>query len=118
MLRLNVVTQISAYWTREGVHQNDMLTEEKAENQIETQAAHKVAPADGVSMAETAGELNEARWSVVSFDRCEAAGLTYAQAEQKMDELLAASVYGLCIVTDEAAERVVSGESRVVRSKL
>lgn len=84
-----------------------MLTEEKAENVSETQAAQKVAPAEGVSMAEIAGELNEARWSVVSFDRCEAAGLTYALAVRKMDELLAASVYGLCIVTDEAASKVV-----------
>lgn len=90
-----------------------MLTEEKAENVSETQAAHKVAPAEGVSTAEPAvepavpaGELNEARWSVVSFDKCEAAGLTYAQAERKMDELLAKSFYGLCIITDEAATRI------------
>lgn len=90
-----------------------MVTEEKAENHIETQTAHKVAPAEGVSGAEPAeeptmpvGELNQARWSVVSFDKCEAAGLTYAQAERKMDELLAASVYGLCIITDEAAKKV------------
>ena len=83
-----------------------MVTEEKAENYIETHAAHKVAPAEGVSAAGPAGELNEARWSVVSFDKCEAAGLTYALAVQKMDELLTASVYGLCIVTDEAARKV------------
>jgi hypothetical protein len=42
----------------------------------------------------------------VSFDKREAGGLTYPEAEAKLDELLARNVYGLCIVTDEAAERV------------
>jgi hypothetical protein len=78
-----------------------MVTEGKAEDPIETQAAQSVAPAEG-----PLSELGEACWSVVSFDKCEAAGLTYPQAEQKMAELLANNVYGLCIVTDEAAERV------------
>lgn len=51
-------------------------------------------------------ELREAVWSVVSFDKCEARRLTYAEAEQKLLELEAQKVAGLCIVTDETAARI------------
>ena len=50
--------------------------------------------------------LNESAWSVISFERCEASGLTYAQAVEKMIELDCQNVAGLCIVTDEAAARI------------
>lgn len=84
-----------------------MVTEEQAEDSIETQAAREVAPAAaGVAAEGPPNELLEGRWSVVSFDKREAGGLTYPQAEDKMAELLANNVYGLCIITDEAAEKV------------
>ena len=51
-------------------------------------------------------ELDLAIWSVVSFDACEASGLTYHAAAKLMSEKEAAGVYGLCIVTDEAAARI------------
>jgi hypothetical protein len=51
-------------------------------------------------------ELEAPIWSVISFDRCEAAGLTYPEAVQKLNELEAKKVSGLCIVTDDAAEHV------------
>ena len=51
-------------------------------------------------------ELAALCWSVVSFDKCEAKNLTYGQAEQKMRDLSAQKVSGLCIVTDETAERI------------
>ena len=51
-------------------------------------------------------ELDLPMWSVVSFDVCEASGLTYHAAARLMSEKEAAGVYGLCIVTDEAASRV------------
>lgn len=51
-------------------------------------------------------ELLQPRWSVVSFDRCEAAGLTYEAAIAKLEELDSAKATGLCIVTDEAAGRI------------
>ena len=51
-------------------------------------------------------ELDMPIWSVVSFDACEASGLTYHAAVKMMSEKEAAGVYGLCIVTDEAAARV------------
>lgn len=51
-------------------------------------------------------ELAAMSWSVVSFDRREAGNLTYEQAEAKIQELIAQKVSGLCIITDEAAERM------------
>lgn len=51
-------------------------------------------------------ELATGRWSVISFDRCEASGLTYPQAAEMRLELEKQKVAGLCIVTDEAAGRV------------
>ena len=54
----------------------------------------------------SSSELNQPRWSVVSFDACEASGLTYPAAVKVLAEKEAAGVYGLCIVTDEAAHRV------------
>lgn len=51
-------------------------------------------------------ELAAMSWSVISFDKREAKNLTYEQAEEKIQELLAQKVSGLCIITDEAAERI------------
>ena len=51
-------------------------------------------------------ELDEPRWSVVSFDQIEAGGLTYRQAAALQSALELNDVNGLCIVTDEAARRV------------
>lgn len=53
-------------------------------------------------------ELRESRWAVISFDRCAAHDLTYEEAEEKMAELMAANVSGLCIVTNDTAERFKS----------
>lgn len=51
-------------------------------------------------------ELSSGRWSVVSFDKCQASGLTHAGAVQRIAELNARRIAGLCIVTDEAAARI------------
>lgn len=51
-------------------------------------------------------ELDEPRWSVVSFDQLEAGGLNYRQAAKLMNELNFHGISGLCIVTDEAASRI------------
>jgi len=53
-------------------------------------------------------ELNESRWSVVSFERCVASNLTYEQAANKLAELADEKVSGLCIITNEAARRIKS----------
>jgi len=54
------------------------------------------------------GELSAPRWSVISFERREASGLTYKEAARRLRELDGQSVPGLCVVTDEAAERIVN----------
>lgn len=51
-------------------------------------------------------ELREARWSVISFDKCEARNLSYEEAERKIAELEAQKFSGLCIVTDEVAAKM------------
>lgn len=61
----------------------------------------------------TPNELSETRWSVVSFEDCAASNLTYAQAAQKLAELAARKVSGLCIVTDEAAARIANKREAV-----
>ena len=53
-------------------------------------------------------ELDQPRWSVVSFERREASGLAYRQAAALMDDLDSRGVSGLCIITDEAADRIKS----------
>jgi hypothetical protein len=65
--------------------------------------------AEATEKQETAkSELDMPIWSVVSFDACEASGLSYHAAAKLMSEKEAAGVYGLCIVTDEAAARLLS----------
>ena len=59
-----------------------------------------------------ASELDKQLWSLASFDKCEASGLTYHAAATLMDEKEAAGVYGLCIVTDEAASRIKETETQ------
>jgi hypothetical protein len=56
----------------------------------------------------TESELSASRWSVISFERCEASGLTYEQAAERLRDLEKQKVTGLCIVTDEAAARIKS----------
>jgi len=56
--------------------------------------------------ADFASELQAPVWSVISFDRREAGGLTYAEAERQLAELETQKVSGLCIVTDEVAARI------------
>ncbi len=53
-------------------------------------------------------ELDKSVWSVITFDACAASGLTYAKAAEKLEELKAENISGLCIVTDEAATRITS----------
>ena len=50
-------------------------------------------------------ELNEAHWAVISERGVEASGLSYDDAVILRRELDGEKIYGLCIVTDEAAER-------------
>ena len=58
--------------------------------------------------AETANELEQPMWSVISFERREGGGLTYARAREILQELDSRHVSGLAIVTDAAAEKLRS----------
>ena len=57
---------------------------------------------------DTTSELLSERWSVISFDKCEASGLTYTGAMRQMAELERQRIAGLCVVTDGAAARLDS----------
>ena len=60
----------------------------------------------GIKQNEVSSELDLPIWSVVSFDRCEASGLTFAEASKKLAELETQKIAGLCLITDEAASRI------------
>jgi len=62
----------------------------------------------GKASKEPVSELDKPIWTVVSFERAEASGLTYAEAAKKLSELEQQKVSGLCIITDEAAARVTA----------
>ncbi|MGI8642429.1 MAG: hypothetical protein ACR2MG_21070 [Pyrinomonadaceae bacterium] len=69
----------------------------------------EIAPAvEAVSDEDFPGELNQPRWSVVSFETCIANSLTYDEATQKLKGLAAKKVSGLCLITDEAANRITN----------
>jgi hypothetical protein len=53
-----------------------------------------------------ASELDERRWSVISFERREGSGLNYDEAVRLLAELDSRKVSGLCILADEAAARI------------
>ena len=53
-----------------------------------------------------ASELDLPVWSVVSFDKREAVGVTYDAAVELCARLDAEGVAGLCIVTDAASARL------------
>ena len=67
----------------------------------------RVSPAVA-SPSEAVSDLDQPRWSLVSFERREAGGLTYNQAVALMAELDNYGMAGLCIITDQAASRLKS----------
>ena len=54
-------------------------------------------------------ELELARWSVLSDRGCEASGLTHEDARRLVHRLGGEGRHGLCIVTDDAAGRMMTG---------
>ncbi|MEZ5427814.1 MAG: hypothetical protein R2747_16210 [Pyrinomonadaceae bacterium] len=91
------------------------MSEEKKEDlkEVVTAQEEKVVPAEEAASEEDfSSELNEPRWSVVTFEKCVARGLTYDEAFQKMEELRKENLSGLCILTDEAAARIPVGGKR------
>jgi hypothetical protein len=62
------------------------------------------------TQSEPSNDLDSPIWSVISFERIEAAGLDYASASRLIAELENKKVAGLCIVTNEAAARIKTPE--------
>ncbi len=91
------------------------IKKEKTQESDEAATAQDTenAPAvESVSDEVFSSELNKQRWSVVSFEICITSSLTYDEAAQKLKELAANKVSGLCIITDEAAERILNKGKR------
>ncbi len=87
------------------------MKSESQENQKSEKAAAarktKVAAAKKTATnKDFSSELNAPHWSVVSFETCLASSLTYDNAVKKMKQFTAKKVSGLCIVTDESAQRI------------
>lgn len=89
------------------LHLNKKVENVRREKIFETHDLREsvVEPEAGLPLA-GGSELEEPRWSVISFDQREAGGLTYKQAAVLMSELDSHGVAGLCIVTDDAAARI------------
>ena len=86
--------------------QSAKMENEKTEPEETPNAQENIAPTEVVFGKNFSDELNVPRWSVVSFEKCIAGNLTYAEASAKLSELDAEKVSGLCIITDEAAARI------------
>jgi len=77
----------------------------------------KVAPAEPSASveneaAELINELNEPRWAVIGANDRTVRHLSYEQAVECRNVLDAEGIFGLCIVTDETAERILADQGQ------
>jgi hypothetical protein len=73
-------------------------------------AATPVSPEEAA--AEAKNELNEPRWAVIGASDRTVRHLTYEQAIECRNVLDAEGIFGLLIVTDETAERVLADQAQ------
>lgn len=59
-----------------------------------------------VNETEVLSELDQPCWSVISFESRVGKNLSYAEARVLLEKLTGEKVSGLCIITDQAAERL------------
>lgn len=83
----------------------DSLTENKVAPAEPEGPPHMEEAADS---GELQNELNEARWAVIGANDRTVRHLTYEQAVECLNVLDSEGIFGLCIVTDETAERIMS----------
>ncbi len=77
------------------------------ENQAEeTTQENEVVPTEKSQNENFLSELQAPIWSVVSFEKIIHGSINYDAAVQKMQELNEQKVSGLCIITDDAAQRL------------
>jgi hypothetical protein len=89
-------------------HLKKKMPRERQHNYFEFRDLH--GPAfdyeDAPVVASVECDLDDPRWSVVSFEGRQAGGLKYSQASELLNELDAVGIAGLCIITDDAAARI------------
>jgi hypothetical protein len=82
---------------------------------------NKVAPAgnepppqteEATETVELLNELNEPRWAVIGANDRTVRHLTYEQAVECRNVLDSEGIFGLVIVTDETAERILSRQGQ------
>ncbi len=73
-------------------------------------AEDKVAPAETAETTQPENELNEPRWAVIGAGDRTVRHLTYEQAIECRNVLDTEGIFGLVIVTDETAERVLAAQ--------
>ena len=84
------------------------MKNEEAENSDQPQNIQEI----GVSAVDKAtdenylSELDAPVWSVISFEKRVGKNLKYADAAALLEKLVSEKISGLCIVTDEAAEKM------------
>ncbi|MGI8669414.1 MAG: hypothetical protein ACR2J3_06120 [Aridibacter sp.] len=82
----------------------------KTEN-IENQAEENIQESQIIQTEESPNEnflseLHAPVWAVVSFEKVVEGNLTYDKAVRKMQELIEQKVSGLCIITENAAQKI------------
>jgi len=60
------------------------------------------------AVEDESSELNKPCWSIISFEKQQAKNLTYNEALKKINKLKKQNISGLCIITNEAAERITN----------
>lgn len=85
------------------------MTRKKTENKT---SENRQEDARLISTDDAAGELARALWSVISFEGVAARNLNYDEAIQTLKKLESQKVFGLCIVTDEAAARITESSKQ------
>lgn len=87
------------------------MENEESENSDELQTIQEIAVPAVATVADEnlLSELDQQIWSVISFEKRVGKNLKYADAASMLKELVGEKISGLCIVTDDAAEKM-SGE--------
>ncbi len=83
-----------------------MAAEKKAGKSKAAEEKKSARTSENDSAEDLSSEVNEPRWSVVSFEKRVAGNLVYAEAVERLEQLRAQKIAGLCIITDEAAARI------------
>lgn len=94
-------------------NEKNQSTDKAADSQVT-----KIIPLTEVVSGETFPcELNDPQWSVISFSKCEATDLTYQEAVRKLKTIAKKGGFGLCIVTNQAAQKITTNTFKCSKTK-